>query len=221
MKRILLALPVAALLAAGASPLHAAAPVVPGFERIADKAGAGQLLLGELNCTSCHQPAEGDAGRKQAPVLDDVAARVRVGWLRKFLADPQAVKPGTTMPHLFADDPDRAKKVESLVHFLASTGSVRQERPDLNGVQAGRNLFGQVGCVACHGPRDAAAKQEKLPHGCVPLGDLTAKYSVASLAAFLDNPHKVRPSGRMPHLVSGKEARDIASYLLQGAKVEL
>src|SRR5262249_14705326 len=129
-------LPVAALAfalpAAAATP--DAHPVVPGFERFytaanADAATGGQLLLGELNCVSCHAPKDAALGRKQAPVLDTVAARVRVGFLRQFLADPHRAKPGTTMPDLFAGDPERDRKVEALVHFLASTGHLKQERP--------------------------------------------------------------------------------------------
>ncbi len=41
----------------------------------------------------------------------------------------------------------------------------------------------------------------------MPLGDLRAKYSIASLAAFLENPHAVRPSGRMPGILNAKEAQ--------------
>src|SRR5579885_3374154 len=203
-----------------------APPIVPGFVRSftgpkADSVRGGQLLLTELNCVSCHQPTDPSLGRKQAPVLDQVAGRVRVGWLKKFLADPQAAKPGTTMPNLFAADPDRAAKVEALVHFLASTGSLRHDRLDVKAVASGRDLFHRVGCVACHGPRDAAGHAEKAPPDGVPLGDLQAKYTVGSLAAFLESPHQTRPSGRMPRLLAGKEARDVASYLLQGVKADV
>ena len=47
-----------------------------------------------------------------------------------------------------------------------------------------------------------------------PLGDLAGKYTVASLAAFLQDPLKVRPSGRMPGLnLTGTEASDLANFL--------
>src|SRR5437773_594651 len=82
------------------------------------------LLLTELNCISCHKSAEASLVVKQAPVLDFAATRTRIGYLRKFLRDPQGVKPGTTMPGLFAGDPARDQKVEALLHFLASTGSL-------------------------------------------------------------------------------------------------
>ncbi len=206
----------------------AAHPVVPGFERFytdgkADAALGGQLLLGELNCTSCHKSTDtSPLARKPAPILDDVGARVRVGYLRKFLGDPQAVKPGTTMPNLFAGDNDKASKIEALVHYLASTGTIRLDRPDLKGIGPGRDLFHKVGCVACHGTRDGAGRADKVLPSSVPLGDLKAKYSVPSLAAFLENPQRARPGGRMPHVVgTAKDARDIASYLLQGISVDV
>src|SRR5262245_14335523 len=199
-------------------------PIVPGFERFyaggkGNTVQGGQLLLGELNCVSCHQSSS--VAKKPAPILDAVGARVRVGALRKFLTNPAAAKPGTTMPNLFAGDPDAAGKVETLTHFLASTGSVRQERPDLKGIILGKDLYQKVGCVACHGPRDLVAKELPAPPSTVPLGNLKGKYSISSLAAFLENPHVVRPGGRMPQLVNAKEAKDLANYLLQGLKFDL
>src|SRR5947207_3150632 len=109
----------------------AAAPVVPGFERFEKTdAAAGRLLLGELNCLSCHQPAEPAPLTKQAPVLDNVGTRIRPSYFKKYLADPQQVKPGSTMPHVFAGDPDAAAKIEALTHYLVSTGVPKQEASD-------------------------------------------------------------------------------------------
>ncbi len=197
-------------------------PIVPGFERFhsgpdANPAVGGALLLGELNCVSCHDDAR--AAKKQAPVLDGIASRARLGHLRKFIADPQAVKPGTTMPSLFAVDPDRNAKVEALVHFLAGTGSPRHVRPDLKAVIRGKDIYAKIGCAACHGGRDLAGDPAKpqFPFA-VPLGDLKGKYTIPGLAGFLANPLETRPSGRMPHLLKPKQALDVANYLLQGTK---
>jgi mono/diheme cytochrome c family protein len=200
-------------------------PIVPGFERFhsgpaSDPSVGGTLLLGELNCVSCHA-ADGQA-KKQAPILDNVSARARLGHLRKFIADPQAVKPGTTMPALFAGDPEREAKVEALVHFLAGAGTSRQVRPDLKAVIRGKDIYGKIGCAACHGGRDIAGESAKPQFGfAVPLGDLKGKYTIPGLAMFLANPLESRPSGRMPHLLKPKEAADVAHYLLQGAKFNL
>jgi mono/diheme cytochrome c family protein len=203
----------------------AARPVVAGFERFyaADKTGTaagGRLLLSELNCISCHSPTDASVSRKPAPVLDQVGSRIRVSYLRRYLADPQAAKPGTTMPHLLSGDPDAKGKIEALVHFLASTGSPRQERPMPREISAGRDLYHKVGCVACHGTRNAAGEQAKAQATSVPLGDVKAKYTLSSLAAFLEHPHVVRPGGRMPKLLANsQEARSVAGYLLAGAKI--
>ena len=226
-RRMLLALLAAGIFAAPALfAADTAHPVVPGFERFytgekADAGRGGQLLLGELNCVSCHQTTERSIARRQAPILDHVAARVRVGYLRKYLNDPQAVKPGGAMPNVFAADPEREQKVEALVHFLASTGSLKQEKSDAKGIASGRDLYHKVGCVVCHGTRDKVGDQDKVFATSVPLGNLKAKYFIPSLAGFLDNPHGARPSGRMPKLLNAKEAKEVANYLLQGVAVKV
>src|SRR4051812_40127410 len=82
-------------------------PRVLGFERFyyddkADAVYGGLLLLGELNCTSCHAADDALASqvvKKQAPILDEIGSRAKPEYLTKFLANPQALKPGTTMPN--------------------------------------------------------------------------------------------------------------------------
>ncbi|MCI0378360.1 MAG: c-type cytochrome, partial [Gemmataceae bacterium] len=198
-------------------PDHA---VVLGFERLHANnpdARGGRVLLGELQCLSCHQAnaaVEKSILKRQAPILDGVGGRVRPSYLRDFLSDPQSAKSGTTMPHLLGSVPEAQRKqtVEALVHFLASTGTLKDARPMPKSVASGRKLYHQVGCVACHGPRG-----DKLdgPATVLPLGDLARKHSIPALAAFLQDPHKTRPSGRMPGLhLSNNEAKDIAHYLL-------
>jgi mono/diheme cytochrome c family protein len=204
--------------------LGQAHPVVIGFERFfaqpdADQLRGGQLLLGELNCTSCHK-ADGAQGAalttKQAPNLDDVARRVKPDYLRSYLANPHAVKPGTTMPELFAGltEQEKKEKVESLVHYLASLspGGPEQLFPTFGASLRGKQLFAQVGCLACHASPEAGASP--LPNS-IPLGNPNEKYTLPSLTEFLIDPLHVRPSGRMPSLnLSSQEARDIASFLL-------
>jgi mono/diheme cytochrome c family protein len=200
-------------------------PLVPGFNRLgANPVERGRLLLGELNCTRCHAPSptlEPHLTAKSAPILDTVGSRVRPSYLRKYLTDPHATKPGTMMPDVLVGKPaaEKQKTVEALVHFLASTGTLRQERPDRRLISEGRKLYNQVGCVACHGSRDATGNPEKVLPTSVPLGDLASKYSLAGLRLFLENPHQVRPSGRMPGLLNGPEAQRVANYLLQGANI--
>ena len=211
----------AALLFHGSA--FASPPVVAGFDRFhgkgEDPAKGGRILLTELNCVRCHEmPDSPAAGAKSGPDLSQVGARVRVSWLKKYLADPQAAKPGTTMPHLLSGA-DGGEKLDLLVHYLASTGKPKHAPIDARAASIGKTHYENLGCVACHGKLDAGGKQGTLPPGGVPLPDLAAKYSLPSLTAFLANPHEVRPGGRMPVLLSGNQPREVANYLLKGQKV--
>lgn len=202
-----------------------AEPVVPGFDRLAAHAGSaavsGDVLLGELNCLSCHQADEEIAQRiptKSAPLLSGVGSRVTPQYLRSFLTNTHAAKAGTTMPDLFHGVPEerRTKDVEDLVHFLVSKGG--GVAPTKKGgsdrlVEQGRELYHTVGCVACHAPEKGA---DTMTSASIPLGKLANKTTVDVLSKFLMDPLKVRPSGRMPNLnLAQHEGRSIAVYLLR------
>jgi mono/diheme cytochrome c family protein len=204
-------------------------PVVAPFERFAaaataDDVSLGLLLLGELNCTSCHQ-AEGAASdwisSKQAPLLGDVAGRADIEHIGQYIFDPHGTKPGTTMPAMLSSIPEaqRSQAAEALTHYLMSIrkSTFALSAPDGAAVARGEVLFHLVGCVACHAPRrELTAELDEAIGVSVPLGKLEAKYSIASLAAFLRDPLAVRPSGRMPHMaLTAAQADDLANYLLK------
>ena len=84
-------------------------PVVPGHARFYAQADpsveAGLLLLGELNCISCHKPVESLSSAvslKKAPILDSVGSRIRSGYMVSFLENPKTAKPGSSMPDVLA-----------------------------------------------------------------------------------------------------------------------
>ena len=195
---------------------------MPGYSRFLEAEDrqpeqAGRLLLGELNCLSCHKAQQEGltSFTKEAPILTGVGDRVRPEFLRAFLKDPHQSKPGTTMPDVISDD--EQDLVEPLVHFLASTGKgPKPGFPSPNMVERGRKLFHEVGCMACHQSVDDDAKT--LSHA-VPFGPLDQKYTIRSLSQFLQDPLHVRPSGRMPALnLPIEEADQIASYLLRNVE---
>jgi mono/diheme cytochrome c family protein len=200
--------------------------IVPGFERFhgnssSDSVRGGLLLLSELNCTACHEgPAETPfLAAKKGPRLNELGARIRPQFVRQLLNDPQQAKPGTTMPHLLhaAADSGGANDIESLVHFLASSGKLLDAPPLKSAVRRGEQLFHRVGCVACHDPRREPATTLSTS---APFPKFSQKYSIPSLAKFLQDPLSFRPAGRMPNLnLTDDEARDIASYLLQDLDV--
>ena len=211
----------------GQTTAEASHPIIPGFERFFREkpdAEGGRLLIGELNCTSCHVSSTelveaAWVTPKQAPRLNDVGSRVTPDFLRRYLANPQEVKPGATMPDVLSHLPDaeRDAAIENLVHLLASTGRPSPSAPATDAVKKGEELFHSVGCVACHNSRRDGAAQLT---SSVPLGKPELKYTIASLSNFLGDPHSVRPSGRMPSLnLTSDEATQIASYLLQDVDV--
>ena len=220
-----------------------ATPVVPGYEhlRLAGAAGdvaLGEVLLGELNCLSCHEPTTEVSRRiptRTAPDLAELNERVTVEWLTAYLTEPDDHKPGSTMPEvLHSLDPEGRNRVaRSIARHLFyeqappetdgtpeaaedADGGVAQEFPVFRfraTVERGRRLFHSIGCVACHAP-EASGAEPAIPS--VPLPDLAAKTSVAALTRFLLDPRSVRPSGRMPSLyLTPGEAEDLAIYLLR------
>lgn len=217
-------------------------PVISGDQRFGDKmsnADRGELLLSELNCHSCHASQHSwTVPPRAAPDLTSVGSRVRVDYMRRFLSNPAAVKPGTTMPHL-AGVPQEDQ--EAIVHFLASTGSVFDQAAGSRRIRDGEILFHQVGCVACHHPQDQTSDDSDpteedpddgtLPQreisdewmslaDSIPFPKLEEKYTLTSLATFLQDPLAVRRSGRMPHLnLKGDEATKIAAYLLRDLQI--
>ncbi len=222
----------------------AKSPVVPGESRV--KAGSvehGELLLGALNCVGCHKASDDVLARvpaKQPPILGDVGSRLTPKYLRAYLTDPQSVKPGTTMPNVFHASAEQSKTgaVDYLLHFLvAQGGPIKPSKiaADTGLINRGKELYHTAGCVACHSPQAASSEFNKesgeddygddgptgkaaaLKHPSVPFGkDLGKKTTVEQLAAFLLDPLKIRPSGRMPNVgLTKDEATAIAAYLLR------
>ncbi|MEZ0276221.1 MAG: c-type cytochrome, partial [Roseimicrobium sp.] len=189
---------------------------VSGYERLRAiggdwKAEAGELLFSELSCAACHQggalSSAPSFSYKSGPDLSAAGDRLRADYLRAYLADPAKVKPGTTMPHLFAgmDEKKKAEVVEDLAHHLMGQRSKKKSNtmPVEGSSKAGEALFRSVGCVACHGTQ--------------PMGALGEKYAPGELARFLLSPLSVRPSGRMPDQKIGKkDAAHLAAYLAPG-----
>jgi mono/diheme cytochrome c family protein len=212
-----------ALLTAGAGLARAGEPpIVPGYTRLKDAnakpAELGQVLLGELNCAQCHAAPE--ARRiltKGAPDLSDAGARMTPQYLRAYILNPHAMKPGATMPDLFHASDPHAKEgaADFLTAYLVSLGGpIKPSDEDGNTllVEQGRKLYQSVGCVACHAIEKGAAS--KVPS--VPLPNLAEKTTVDHLEAFLQDPLKERPASRMPNLgLSKSEAHAIAIYLLR------
>ncbi|MBZ9936990.1 cytochrome c oxidase subunit II [Mesorhizobium sp. BR1-1-16] len=91
-----------------------------------EEAAAGQRVFLSRGCSICHTVRGTPAGGKVGPDLTHVASRKTVaagtlplsrGSLAAWIADPQAIKPGTNMPRV-ALDPDELNAVVAYVAGL-------------------------------------------------------------------------------------------------------
>jgi mono/diheme cytochrome c family protein len=190
----------------------------------------GFLLLAELNCTACHAAPEAWKERlapKPGPDLSGVGSRLNADALWLMIRSPQHRKKGTQMPGLFAGEDGDAEKVEALTEFLSSLKQPVPEMPKGN-AESGKQLYHQVGCVACHEPATdyrppkvpADTDVEKPGLASVPIA-LADDYDEQALAHFLVDPLHYRPSGRMPAMrLTAQEAADVAAYLHTGRPPE-
>lgn len=207
-------------------------PCVVGFERFyktTDEAvrqtEGGLLLLGELNCTTCHAPPKAWKERlsdRGSIALNGVGSRLGAEDLRAFIGNPQGHKKGTLMPGLFSGKEHDPKVMDALVAYLGSLKGKIKAYPQAS-PENGKVLYHTIGCVACHAP--AAAQDYKpveAPEGSAELKAglpsvpivLAGAYEEAALAAFLQDPLSIRHSGRMPATeLSDQDAADIAAYL--------
>ena len=218
-------------------------PIVVGYERFYSDHEAspegGEILVLELGCTSCHQVPDRIAvrlGDYQAPLLDGVGSRLTQNYIERFVADPPSMVPGTRMPGLFRGWPEEERKeaVLDLSSFLVSQAAplrVSEAPAAAKEIDLGERLYHTVGCIACHrslrpplshyanGEDGYAVIEVEIPDPTVPsvpLPDQRLKTALPPLADFLENPLRIRPSGRMPRMgLSQREAQAIASYLLK------
>jgi mono/diheme cytochrome c family protein len=195
----------------------------------------GRFLAEEHACIRCHQPIDGDRIAKglqprQGPDLSKIGERAYAGWIYHWLESPHRVRPGAVMPQMFADD--EAGRVERylVACYLGSLGGLVKasgKRPSLplTTINRGQRQFTSLGCAACHGD-DNMNQQPAVPRSIYGLGPfgagqnlirlsgLGSKTNPERLAAYLQNPLAVDPSGRMPHmLLSAKEAEELAWFL--------
>ena len=86
----------------------------------------------------------------------------------------------------------------------------------------GRALFGQFRCAKCHTLPQATDAESKhamaeLSIDAPSLSDAAARFNEAWLAAWINDPHALRPNAHMPRLFHGdavdQKAGDIAAYL--------
>lgn len=172
-------------------------------------AATGEHIFQNKNCSGCHSIL--GSGGNGAPDLTSVIARRDPVWLARWLANPQAVKPGTAMPRpsLAAAD------VTGLLAFFRWVGGVGAQLEAATDSARGAGIFKQKGCSACHriggqGPTGIGPDLSRI--GGTPYDGLpnTAEF----LAKWLDNPQAQKANTMMPRMPLTPAERDaLVRYL--------
>lgn len=143
----------------------------------------------------------------QAPLLNDVGARMSPAAMRTFILEPVSTRGRHDMPSLLhgLGEAEQAGLADDLVQYLQSLGGPFQAEqaqvmPSIP--EHGRRIWETIGCFACHEHDDATR--------------LAGQTSMDELEAFLLDPVAVHPSGRMPSMdLDPAEAHALAAWLLR------
>ncbi len=158
----------------------------------------GRQLFEDLGCSNCHASDSHSIEKRPGPVLTGVASRVRANWIAHWLADPRAFRSWSTMPQVLT--PDQQADVAA---FLSALGAAPQKELQIrkSSTESGRTAFQALGCWACHGAD-------------LPLESQGSKWFPSELRAFLQDPLRLVPDGRMPSFrLNSDEALELAGYL--------
>jgi nitric oxide reductase subunit C len=165
-------------------------------------------------------------GAYYAPELTKAVERRGKPWLRMFLKNPEAMFPNDRkMVNYHFDD----EQTENVIAFLDWCGKV-----DLNGFPAKPPLAAQMAatttapvvttkpipavfeamaCTGCHslGGKGGAAGAAL---GAPPLDDVYKRKSKAEIAAWVEDPAKLKPDTKMPKLpLTPAQISEIAEFL--------
>ena len=197
---------------------------------VSDRADRGMVLAETHGCIRCHSVAEmwseslsESLSAEQTlpgPKLDDLGRRVNASWLFRWIKNPQTLRHGTPMPHLFADSADEDRAARTIAAYLfsrnGSTGNDAMPEPLRRGDSTlGEAHFKVLGCAACHAPPPHAITNPSQVSAVPVLDKMAEKWTPIGLANFLQKPLDSRSHGRMPDFsLTPDEAANIAAFLL-------
>jgi nitric oxide reductase subunit C len=186
---------------------------------LTDAVVSGKRTWQHRNCNDCHTIL--GIGGYWAPDMTKVADTRDAQFLTAFLRDPQAVKPGTTMPNQRLSDDE----VSDVVAFLTWVNGIdtndwppqpRFAPGATGGLSEGLLLFQQKTCSGCHRVGDQGS------NGPGPdlsrIGNKTFE-GFTSPADFLDkflkDPKAVNPDSTMPAVpMTDAERQTLVEYLI-------
>ncbi len=182
----------------------------------------GRELMVTRGCVGCHKVKNLEGLTKAGPSLLKVKGKLSKDFVRKWVWSPRSFNPAARMPSFFQqsnnDDADTLAKnkaeLNALVDCLYERSGDYQpnQSPGYGRVDAGKKLFKEVGCLACHGIDDVASHHADFAPD---LSGIGSKLSASFVYTWIKNPRHFNPETRMPSLrLSDQEASDITAYLM-------
>ncbi len=184
-------------------------------------------LIAAHHCTKCHAPD--DLGphalpelSHSGPDLSNIGQRRHQDWLTRWIAEPDKLKPTTTMPAMVDHTkPEGAQAAADIAAYLATLTTDKKnapapaKAPEIKLAQTGGAHFHNLGCAACH--TKPAISEPDFDHHRIPLNNIASKFKEPlTLVTFLKNPQTHHPSIKMPNFgLQQKEAEALAAYLIQ------
>ncbi len=187
----------------------------------APKLDKGRELMVVRGCVGCHKVKNLEGLPKAGPNLLKVKGKLKKDFVLKWVWSPRSYNPAAKMPSYFqqtnnSDDEGLAKtkaELNSIVNYLfAHSGDYTpNEAPGPGSAKAGKKLFHDVGCAACHGMDDIQGYHAIFAPD---LSSVGSKLSPSWIYTWIRNPRHYDPETRMPQLrLTSQEASDITAYL--------
>ncbi|HUO57477.1 MAG TPA: c-type cytochrome [bacterium] len=191
----------------------------------APKLNRGRELMATRGCVGCHKVKNMDQLTKAGPALLRVRGKLKKDFVLKWVWSPKSFNPAARMPSFFqqsnndSSNPEAFAKTKAELHALVDyiyddrSGDYSPNlAPGRGSVAAGKKLFHDVGCLACHGIDDVTSIHSDFAPD---LSGTGSKLSAAFVYSWIKNPQHFNPDTRMPSLrLSDQEASDITAYLM-------
>jgi cytochrome c2 len=189
---------------------------------------AGIELVERYGCYGCHKIKGWETRRKVGPDLSKVASKTNEEFMFRWVKEPRGLRP-TRMPQFWDVRIDETPEllhrnnVEAnavVAYLLEKSAEESYPPPPAGDLDAGRELFEEVGCLGCHRVGedlrgiDGLANASHRTYG-PNLAGTGSKVNAGWLYAWLRDPKAYWPETNMPSLrLTERDAADLTAYLM-------